>query len=565
MQSPFLPDGNHRMPFSGALYKYRFHLLFLAIFSVYFLNLFIDIMDVDAAQYALISMEMSVSKSFLHVYQLGHDYLDKPPLLFWLSSFSFLLFGVSNWAYKLPSVLAALLGIYSVYRFSKIYYSREKSVLAALILASSQALFLITNDVRTDTLLMAFVVFAVWQLSAYLNSGKWKNLLLGAVGVGAAMLAKGPVGMVIPAVALGGDLLIKRQWKAIFKPQWLILLLVVAVLLAPMAYGLYTQFDLHPEKTVYGLHGPSGLKFFFWTQSFGRITGASSWDNHTGFFYFFHTILWDFEPWIWLFIPAVVLKLGKLFRQKLKSNGHEEYVSLSGFVLMFLAFSLSRYKLPHYIFVLFPFAAVITADFIYDLKGHLQKKAAAVQFGVLHAFWLLMVLDFLFIFPPNHWVLPVLLVLLFVMNELLFKKIKNGAERIFIPTIVTAVAFNLLMAVNFYPHLLQYQAGSQIGKYVSENHIPANRFYACEPTSFSLHFYARRTVPSVQPDAIKSMAKGTWIVADEKNYHEIQKEGVRFKLLKVFPSYPVTRLKLSFLNKKTRDKTLDRKYLLELE
>jgi hypothetical protein len=49
MKNPFLPEANYRMSFSGTLYKYRFHFMFLAIFSVYFLNLFIDIMDMDTA------------------------------------------------------------------------------------------------------------------------------------------------------------------------------------------------------------------------------------------------------------------------------------------------------------------------------------------------------------------------------------------------------------------------------------------------------------------------------------------------------------------------------------
>ena len=87
---------------------YKYHLLAAAILLIYGFNLFIDVMEIDAAQYALISMEMSVTKSFLQVYQQGMDYLDKPPLLFWLSSLSFLTFGVSNFAYKLSSLLIAL-------------------------------------------------------------------------------------------------------------------------------------------------------------------------------------------------------------------------------------------------------------------------------------------------------------------------------------------------------------------------------------------------------------------------------------------------------------------------
>jgi 4-amino-4-deoxy-L-arabinose transferase-like glycosyltransferase len=130
------------------IYRNRYKLLFVGITIVYFFNLFIDIMEIDAAQYSLISMEMSVTKSFLEVFQYGEDYLDKPPLLFWLSSLSYLILGISNFAYKIPSVLIAILGIYSTYEFTKIWYNKEKAILSALIVSSTQAYFLFTNDIE---------------------------------------------------------------------------------------------------------------------------------------------------------------------------------------------------------------------------------------------------------------------------------------------------------------------------------------------------------------------------------------------------------------------------------
>mgnify|MGYP000016013540 FL=1 len=261
-------------------------------------------MEVDAAQYAAISMEMSFTKSFLHVFENGNDYLDKPPFLFWISATSFLLFDISNFTYKLPSVLFAVLGLYSTYRFSKIYYDDKTSYLSALILGTSQALFLITNDIRTDTILMSSIIFSVWQMAEYLKSGRFRNLLFLSLGVAVGMMTKGPLILVVLAAAFGYDLLVNKQWKSIFKVEWIFLLVFVAILLLPMLWGLYTQFDLHPEKTAYGIESPSGLKFFFWTQSFGRITGENAFKNDTSFFYFFHTILWDFQPWIFFFIPA---------------------------------------------------------------------------------------------------------------------------------------------------------------------------------------------------------------------------------------------------------------------
>jgi hypothetical protein len=113
------------------------------------------------------------------------------------------------------------------------------------------------------------------------------------------------------------------------------MLIIVALILAPMTYGLYTQYDLHPEKEVYGLSGPSGVKFFYWTQSFGRITGDIYWKNDTSFFFFFHTILWDFQPWIFFLIPALFMRFKTLILSKFRIPEKAEFMSFSGFVLGF--------------------------------------------------------------------------------------------------------------------------------------------------------------------------------------------------------------------------------------
>ncbi len=62
-------------------------ILFIIIAAVYFCAVAVDVMDADASQYAAMSREMNASGSYLHVYEQGKDYLDKPPFLF---SFSFL-------------------------------------------------------------------------------------------------------------------------------------------------------------------------------------------------------------------------------------------------------------------------------------------------------------------------------------------------------------------------------------------------------------------------------------------------------------------------------------------
>jgi len=556
----FSASMKQQSPLTSFLERYKYVLVIAGILIVYIFNLFVDVMDVDASQYASISMEMSQNGSYLEVYHLGEDYLDKPPLLFWLSASSMSLFGYSNFAHKLPSVLLALLGLYSTFQFARIYYSKKVATYAALMLASTQALFLITNDLRTDTNLMVFVIFSIWQLSLFVRRATWWNFLLGFTGVALAMMAKGPIGIVTIAFALGTDFIIRKEWKMIFNWRWILGLVWVAILLGPMTYGLYTQFDMHPEKIAYGLEGPSGVKFFYWTQSFGRITGESQWDNGAGYFFFFHSILWDMQPWVLYFI----LGLFAVIRLYIKggASSQKEFITLGGFILTFLALSMSKYKLPHYIFVTFPFAAIIAANYLLEMKG---KWMLYVQgfFNVL--FWLVCAFGLIWVFPIQNIWLPLVLIVLCVASWWAFFKGKEVSSRIFFSAIITAIGFNLLLASHFYPNLIGgYQSPGHASKLARENGKEKGEFYYFAMHSHSLDFYYGSIVPKV-PSLFKGLDKGDWVYTDSKGKDYIEKMELNMKVVHELPHYPVTGLKFEFLIAETRPKTLETMYIFEQE
>lgn len=538
--------------------RYKYALVLAGILVVYICNLFVDVMDVDASQYASISMEMSQNKSFLHVYHLKHDYLDKPPLLFWLSASSMSLFGIGNVAYKLPSVLLALLGIFSTYKFAQLYYSKKVATYAALMLASSQALFLITNDLRTDTNLLVFVIFSVWQLALFVRNKKWLHFFLGFTGVALAMMAKGPIGIVTIAFALGTDFLLKKEWKLIFNWRWLIGLVWVAILLAPMTWGLYTQFDLHPEKTAYGIDSPSGVRFFYWTQSFGRITGESEWDNGAGFFFFFHSILWDLQPWVLYFILGLIAVIRIYIKGGLSAQ--KEFMTLGGFVLTFLALSLSKYKLPHYIFVTFPFAAIIAANYLLSLK----KKTMLYVHAFFNAlFWIVCALGMVYVFPSDNFFLALILVLLCAVSWWIFFKGNSISARIFFSAAVTAIGFNLMMSSHFYPSLIGgYQAPGIAGKLARENGKGEGQFYYYSSHSHSLDFYYQNLVPK-EPSLFKNMNSGDWVYTDSVGKAYFESHNLDFHVAHKLPSYRVTILTMDFIRPETRGNVVDTMYIFE--
>ena len=118
--------------------------VFVLLSVLYFSGVRVDVMDVDASQYAEMSREMMTSGSYLELYDRGKDYLDKPPLLFWLSALSMKVFGVGNFGFKLPSILLAIWALYATYRLGRLLYGEAAGRMAALVLGTSQGMFLMT-------------------------------------------------------------------------------------------------------------------------------------------------------------------------------------------------------------------------------------------------------------------------------------------------------------------------------------------------------------------------------------------------------------------------------------
>ena len=192
-------------------------LLILLALVIYVAGLQLNIMDVDSAQYASISQEMEQSGSYLEVKNKGRDYLDKPPLLFWTSALSFKLFGFHNWSFKLIPFLLALASIRATHRLGRLLADEQVGRWAAVMLGSCQAYFLFTLDLRTDTMLTACVAIAIAQIMEFsIGDGRLYRLISGFLFVGLAMLAKGPIGLMIPMIAIGAHFLFNREWKRSF-------------------------------------------------------------------------------------------------------------------------------------------------------------------------------------------------------------------------------------------------------------------------------------------------------------------------------------------------------------
>jgi len=531
--------------------------IFAVIIIIYLIGFGIDVMDIDAAQYASMSREMLASGHFLQVYDFGKDYLDKPPFLFWISAVSMKVFGVNNFAYRFPSFLFALFAIFSTFKFASLYYKKEIAVLAAIILASCQALFLINHDVRTDTILMSWVIFSIWQLAEWYENDKLQNFILASIGIAGGLLTKGPIALFVPIFAFGSQIILQRNFKMIFKWQYILGIVIISLLLLPMCIGLYQQFDLHPEKHVIDKTGVSGLRFYFWTQSFGRITGESEWNNGANIFFLLQNMLWSFLPWILFFLIAFFEEAKRLVQQKFKLLAGQEGISMGGFLLTYLALGMSKYQLPHYIFVVFPFAAIITAKFLYALlfeekyTTKLNNILTWLHFLIFSLLWmaLIFLLSYCFDSIPI-WVTVTAVILFIVFNYLFFSKMRV-LPRLLIICLFTIISVNLFLNYSVYPALLQYQMGSVVGRWIHDNKIPVDRCFLYQANNIhSLDFYARSIIG--QKDSTNQLLPGDYLIADKKIFTDLDKKQKKYTVEFTGDDFHVTGLSLQFLNPKTR-------------
>jgi 4-amino-4-deoxy-L-arabinose transferase-like glycosyltransferase len=542
--------------------------VFIVIAVLYFTATRVDIMDIDASQYAEISREMMKSGDYLHVFDRGLNYLDKPPFLFWVSAASMKVFGVNNFGYRFPSLLFALLAIFATYQLAKLLYEEKTARMAALVLACCQGMMLWTNDVRCDGILTAWVITAIWLLKEWFVKCRWPYLIGGFAAVAFGMMTKGPIAMMVPVFAFSCEWALKREWRNFFRPGYLIGFLVIAILLVPMCMGLYQQFDLHPETVVNGQKGTSGLRFFFWSQSFGRITGENPWKNDVDMSFLLQNMLWSYLPWIFLFLPALAINVYRLVKQKFRLLPGQEWISTGGFLVSYLALGSSSYQLPHYIFVAFPLAAIVTARLIYELVEEgkyagLYKVMQPLQTVVGLLILLVTFVLIVYVFPaPAFYIVAWVAGFIFWM-WLAFKRSLQG--KMLWLSAASMVIANIFLTNQVYYTLLQYQVGSQVGKYVRAYNIPSSDLtaYKFQDALIALHFYAGEVVGLT--DTITNIGDRHYVLAMAPGLEELHKNGYSFDTLKQGRFYKVSELTPDFLNPRTRDKAVKTYYFVKLK
>ncbi|MEP7257287.1 MAG: glycosyltransferase family 39 protein [Flavitalea sp.] len=545
------------------------NILFLLTMFVYAAGLFITIMEPDAAVYAEISMEMHDSGNFLSIFHKGADWLDKPHFPFWMTAISYNLFGVSMFAYKLPGIVFVLLGAVYTFLFARKYYSPMHGYIAAIILLTAQHIIISNQDVRAEPFMTGLLIMALYHLTSALESGaatslryKLLHIAIGSLGLACLIMTKGLFTIIPVGAGIGLSLLYSRKWSSIFHWQWLLCIALTLVFLMPSLYAYYLQFDLHPEKKIFGQYHVSGVKFFLWTSQWGRFTNTGPIKGRGDLFFFVHTTLWAFLPWAFLAFFALYRKSRALIK---KISTGENYTYF-GFITLFLVFSVSKFQLSFYLNPIFPLLSVLCASALLSLKSRAVKVFSVIHLTVCCL--LIAALCALHIFFMSEWPhADTLLILAFGFGLAIYLFARKGRrlKKILFATALVTLSVNYYVNRDFYQALLKYQSESEMAYYVQRNNLPADSLVIFGEIRSVEDIILHKVVPVFGQDTTDAgKLRNKYVFTNEKGLRKLDSLGLKYATINTFDDFHVTMLNGKFINKKTRAKAVDKTVLLKV-
>jgi len=335
------------------------------------------------------------------------------------------------------------------------------------------------------------------------------------------------------------------------------------VFISPALYAYYVQYDLHPEKMIRGRDNISGVAFILFGQLLERYKGFDEGGRYSDPFFLFHTFLWAFFPWCVLAYIATLYWLRRMFW--LKKWRHPVNFAVPSFVFTLVALSFSKFKMPHYLIMLFPLATIFTTPYLRHVLSY--RKGTKVFFPLQLLFAILVVLAAIvlnfYFFNPGSWITYLITALLIglVLMLTINRSLQQGMKTIYISASVSLL-FNFLLYYNFFPQLLKYQAGNELVKQMKEKNIviPDEKIKLIDPNAHSFDFYrgyCHTLLTSEQLENNYSAIKDNYFLISRSDRNNLENMGFRIEPVISQRDYNVAKVSLKFLNTATRAKKLD--------
>ena len=333
-------------------------MLFGAVCGAYFYGLgAVPLLGPDEPRYAQFAREMYARGDWVTPTLGGHTWFEKPALLYWLMEVAYGLFGVSEFAARfgsaLSGVLTVLLAGWAARRAE--FESREDlrglGFACAAVTASTLGPIVFARASSFDTLLTTTVTGALvcFYCSEVERGAGRRTWLVGFyLFVGASLLAKGLVGVVIPGAVLVGYYALRRRWPGLLRlgVAWgaLLALMLAAVWYAP----------------VIARHGRAFVDEFFVQHHFARYV-SNKYHHPQPFWFYLPVTLGLALPWTAFLVVGIASALGTNARAE-DAASKLRVLALAWLVVPVLFFSASGSKLPGYVLPALPGAALLAGD-----------------------------------------------------------------------------------------------------------------------------------------------------------------------------------------------------------
>jgi 4-amino-4-deoxy-L-arabinose transferase-like glycosyltransferase len=385
----------------------------ILILIVYFVNLGVnDIWNPNEGFYADAIREMLKHGNFLDFFFNHHHRFNKPPVTYWSIYISTVLFGLNEFAIRLPMIIFAIGTVYYTYKAGKRIYGQEAGLWAAAATALSPLFLSNTRYATPEIPLAFFVTFTLYLFIKAYQEKKFIHWLAFYVAWGFTVLTKGYPYFVLIGGIMAVFLLVEHDFK-----------------LLPLIKNLkkYHVFWGLPLAIVIGMSwvAYSYLKFgdnFLRILSMETVERAFVYQSNffEELFFFPSVVLWGFLPYSFVFFYALVryMRNYPLIKQHL--------FGLAWFWVFLVVFTIAKFKLPTYFIQANGGMALLTGYFLSQWKplSRFQKGFANVCFilpGVL-AVIISVAVVYIFKLSPVYYAVSLLplIILLWVWKKELF-------------------------------------------------------------------------------------------------------------------------------------------------
>lgn len=346
--------------------------------------------DIDEGKHATTSKEMVLTGDWITPRYNGENFYDKPILYNWLAALAFVTLGINEFAARLPAALLGLGCVLVTYFLGRRMFGVLGGFFGAVVLATSGEYIVLSRVVVHDICLVFFMTLALFLFYAGYTDARRRVVyfpLMYAAG-GGAVLAKGPLGLLLPAIIIGLYLVSRRRLEFLKEMRigWGIL-----IFLAVAA----------PWYLMISLKNPDYAAYFFLQKNVASFLGSSTvkMKHVEPFYYHFGTLVSGFLPWS-VFLPFACYRA---VRGRFRAVENGTALLLIWLCTVFVFFSLAKSKLPTYILPLFPAAALLVGALFAEV---VKSPSVRLHRGILFSFLpvvaaLPIALIYIGLFPPH--------------------------------------------------------------------------------------------------------------------------------------------------------------------